>query len=437
MPRFARPAVVALALLLAVGLHADGSPTPTDTTASGTPTTSTTTPATTAAPATDSTATTTTATTPDTGSATTPTTTTASTSTTATTPTTTTTPVTDSTVTTPATPADAATTPSAAPTAAPAPAPVPAPTSADLDAAKARIDALTAQIAELAAKLDKAEGDLAASEKQLAATQSELQSAQDSRAADAAAADKLQSDLIASTDEANTQVAELKTKLADRDQLADQLAALEAEKDRLSSSLDAEREGRFDLAEWPVVLVSGFADAKPRIGSWKLSDTKAVQTNPREFFSRLDIPLEQSGKAFLYRFTARSTGQGWVGLGIHFFASDVKSKRGYGEGRSLLVWLTRDPAVRKTDATWLQLYRSDTDVEMERVLDSKLEQAIDDKLSVEVAYDPASGYVTVAVDGKLAVKYRAWFGIDEGVGVSLRTLGAGASFSDFEVRAAE
>lgn len=297
----------------------------------------------------------------------------------------------------------------------------------DLATALARIDALGAQIKDLGTKLDAAEADLAR-------TQKALDAEREGRAADAQASEALQADLFAAADEANAKTEEFRTKLEERDKLADRLAAVEAERDRLSASLDAERGGRFSLDEWPRVLLSGFAAAAPRIGSWKIGEGTASQTNAREFFSRLDIPFEQSGRAYLYRFSAQSTGTGWVGLGIHFFASGVKSKRGYGEGRSLLVWLTRDPAVRKTDATWLQLYRSDNDVVMERVLDSKLEESIGKRLELEVAYDPSSGYLSVAVDGRLAVRYRAWFGIEEGVGVSLRSLGGGVSFSDFEIR---
>ena len=297
----------------------------------------------------------------------------------------------------------------------------------DLATALAQIDELNARIAELSTKLD-------AAEKDLATTESDLSTERDARTKEAEAAAQIQKQLSGTADEATAEVKDLQAKLAERDKMADNLASLEEEKARLSGALEAERSGRFQLADWPKVLLSGFDGAKPRIGKWKLSETSAAQTDPRQFFSRLDFPLEQGKNPYLYRFDASSTGDGWVGLGIHFFASGVKSKHGYGEGRSLLVWLTRDPAVRKTNATWLQLYRSDNDVVMERVLDSKLEEAIKDKLSIEAAYDPESGYVTVSIDGKLAVKYRAWFGIDEGVGVSLRTLGAGVSFSNFEVR---
>ncbi|MEI6387694.1 MAG: hypothetical protein WCQ50_13740, partial [Spirochaetota bacterium] len=70
---------------------------------------------------------------------------------------------------------------------------------------------------------------------------------------------------------------------------------------------------------------------------------------------------------------------------------------------------------------------------MEKVVDAKLQEAIGKRLDVGISYDPATGYMTVAVNGKVALRYRAWFGIEEGVGVALRTLGAGCTFGDFKV----
>jgi len=300
----------------------------------------------------------------------------------------------------------------------------------ELAQATERIGVLNEQIASLTKELDTAE-------ERLGSVTKDLEAEKAARESDAEAAGALQSDLFATVDTAKTEAEDLKAKLAERDGLADKLASLETEKERLVASLGAEQQGRIDLADWPVVLVSGFDKAKPRIGKWKLSANYAEQLNSKEFFSRLEMPLEQKAKPFLYRFTANSNGDGWVGVGIHFFSSDVKSRRGYGEGRSLLVWFTRDPAVRKTNATWLQLYRSDTDVIMERVLDAKIEEGIGGLLAVEVLYDPASGNLSVTVNGRLAVRYRAWFGIDQGLSVSLRTLGAGGRFTDFEVRTRE
>ncbi len=186
-----------------------------------------------------------------------------------------------------------------------------------------------------------------------------------------------------------------------------------------------------DASRFARRLRSGFDGSSSRLGSWRISGETASQTDPSQYFSRLEMPLAQGEAATLYRFKARSTGDGWVGIGLHLYVEDVKKRRGYGEGKSLLVWFTRDRAARGDDATYLQLYRSDDDVVMERMFDAELSDGIERWRSVEVLYDPAAEYIAVSVDGVLRVVYKTFFGRDSGATVSLRTLGAGGSFSDF------
>ncbi len=186
-----------------------------------------------------------------------------------------------------------------------------------------------------------------------------------------------------------------------------------------------------DSSRFTRSLRSGFDGSVARMGAWKLAGQVASQTDPKQYFSRLEMPLAQGQAATLYRFKARSTGDGWVGVGLHLYVEDVKKRHGYGEGRSLLVWFTRDRAARGDDATYLQLYRSDDDVVMERMFDAELSDGIEAWRTVEVLYDPAAEFIAVSVDGVLRIVYKTFFGRDSGATVSLRTLGAGGSFSDF------
>lgn len=181
-------------------------------------------------------------------------------------------------------------------------------------------------------------------------------------------------------------------------------------------------------------VTSGFAAGEPDIGEWDVSSGRAVQRDSDAFFAKLALPTRQADKPMLYSFRARSLdSEGWVGLGLHFFVSDVELRRGYGMGRSLLVWLTRDPDVYKTRNTYLQLYRSDDDINMGRVLDAVIQEPISGFIDVEILYEPDNQYLTVAVDGEDKIRYRTWFGIDAGVEVAFRTLGA-AEFSNFRMR---
>jgi len=185
------------------------------------------------------------------------------------------------------------------------------------------------------------------------------------------------------------------------------------------------------------VLYSGFQGGDPQLGSWQLRAGTLFQYDPRQFFAKYALPVPQVSRPTLYTMQLRAAGSGWVGVGLHIFASDVQSRKGYGMGRSLLVWLTRDRRYYKNDGTYLQLYRSDDDVNMGRVLDAKIPEAIGDYLKLEVLYEPDKEYITIAVNGQEKVRYKTWFGVDSGVTVALRTLGAGASFRDFDVRTLE
>jgi cell division protein FtsB len=181
-------------------------------------------------------------------------------------------------------------------------------------------------------------------------------------------------------------------------------------------------------------LHSGFGGSTPDVGDWSVRGDRAVQADSDAFFAKLAVPAFQTDRPVLYSFRVRSLdADGWVGVGLHFFVSEVELRRGYGMGRSLLVWFTRDPDVYKTRNTYLQLYRSDDDINMGRVLDAVVEEPISSHLDVEVLYEPDNQYVTIAVGGQDKVRYRTWFGIDSGVEVALRSLGA-AEFSNFRIR---
>jgi cell division protein FtsB len=183
-----------------------------------------------------------------------------------------------------------------------------------------------------------------------------------------------------------------------------------------------------------TVALTGFSKASSKIGNWKVTASKAVQTDVGQYFAQLNLPLVQKNVPMLYSFDAKSNGKGWTGLGLHIYAQD-STKKGYGHGKSLLVWLTRDPDYYRNNRTYLQLYKSDDDISMGRVLDSAIQESISENLHVEVLYQPVEEYLTVSINGVEKIRYKTWFGISTGVEVSLRTLDA-AEFSNLEISTA-
>jgi hypothetical protein len=223
----------------------------------------------------------------------------------------------------------------------------------------------------------------------------------------------------------------LKAKVA---AIEEKLAGLESGRDALYGKLSAFGTLRIDPASFPEVLRTGFSESKSRLGSWKQTGDVLAQTDKKQYFSRLTFPLVQSAKPVLYSFETRTGSKGWVGTGLHLLAEGVKKPKGYGEGKSLLVWLTRDAKVRGNDGSYLQVYRSDSDISMERVLDAKVRERLDGWNRVDVLYEPANEFVVLAVNGTVRAAYRTWFGIGAGVTMSLRTLGEGVQFRNLEVR---
>ncbi len=215
--------------------------------------------------------------------------------------------------------------------------------------------------------------------------------------------------------------------------LEDEIAALKSQRSGLTGAKAVDA-WDFDRSAFSRSLLSGFAGAKPATGKWNVSGGRAAQTNGREYFAKLRLPVQQGRKRTLYSFTAKGGPKGWTGVGLHFFISGKTVRYSYGEGKSLLLWFTRDPASYRDKSTYLQLYRSDGLVQMEQVFSGELSNDMAKPFKVEILYDPAREYVLVAVDGSVRVVYKTFFGIDDGVGVALRTLGPGCEFSDFSVR---
>jgi hypothetical protein len=294
-----------------------------------------------------------------------------------------------------------------------------------------------AEIASLSAKLEEANGiidqlrteslDLKnkeqEAERQVAAAQAMAEASDAERKADEAAASHAD-ELAAEAEKLRARESELESKIA----------TLESGRDQLYGKLASFGTMRIDPTSFPEILRTGFSDSKVRLGTWTLSGDVLSQTNANQYFSRLTFPLVQSSKPVLYTFETRTGGKGWVGTGIHLFADDVKKSKGFGEGKSLLVWLTRDAKVRGNSGTYLQVYRSDSDVSMERVLDAKIKERLDGWNRIDVLYEPANEFIVIAVNGTVRAAYRTYFGIGTGATISLRTLGEGVQFRNLEVR---
>lgn len=198
----------------------------------------------------------------------------------------------------------------------------------------------------------------------------------------------------------------------------------------------SEREGAAaeDSAEKPSseIVLEDFNAAIQALGSWAVESDRAVQKDPKQLFAKLVVPLHQGNSRMRYSFTAQSTGNGWTGLGIHIYRGPAGTHRGYGAGKSILIWVTSDPKHYDRDDNRLEVYRSMDDVNMYRLNSIVIPESIYDANNYAVEMDTKSGTVTVLVNGTERLTTSGFSDFSEGEFIVLRSLDT-AEFQNIKV----
>lgn len=168
------------------------------------------------------------------------------------------------------------------------------------------------------------------------------------------------------------------------------------------------------------------------LGAWNPSGPTLNQTDSTQLFARFAVPAIQANTDLMYTLRAESTDDGWVGYGMHFLADDWSSERGYGFGRSYLVWLTRDERAMRNQRTYVQLYRSYDDVRMELLASVAVEEDIADPIDTSVYVDRSANEISVLVNERHVFSFLDEAIIRGGRVVAMRALGT-VRFHDLEV----
>ena len=95
-------------------------------------------------------------------------------------------------------------------------------------------------------------------------------------------------------------------------------------------------------------------------GTWKVMDGRLVQTDLNEKMAMITIPVTQYGK-MLYQFDfkyLKGAEDNYAGFGIHLCVNNPSKKRSWGNGRSVLGWLTWDPKHYGYPGLFIQVYKS-------------------------------------------------------------------------------
>ena len=187
------------------------------------------------------------------------------------------------------------------------------------------------------------------------------------------------------------------------------------------------------------MLLEGFSSTTALVGTWSIADGVACQNDPEALFAKLSLPLEQGDRVYDYSFTARSEarGRGWVGLGFHVCTTKTSiTTRGFGSGRSLCVWLTRDPVHYRENQTRLQLYRSRDDWNMDLLAEVAVSESIYEDNRFDLRIDSVAGSVSVSLNGSERLAAVDIRNLGQGAFVLFRALDR-ACFSKFKAEAEE
>ena len=167
-------------------------------------------------------------------------------------------------------------------------------------------------------------------------------------------------------------------------------------------------------------------------GSWELSNGELKQTDPQNYFAKYSIPLLQSEREYLYSFRAAGPQEGWIGYGLHLLASEVEEADKYEFGNSYLVWITRDYRHNRTDKTFVELYRSNGEGKMVRLVSKAVYENLSASPTIAVHSNTNENTITVYAEDKEVFSFEDRDMYREGGMVSLRSLGE-TTFSQFTV----
>ncbi|MCD6399383.1 hypothetical protein J7L85_01170 [candidate division WOR-3 bacterium] len=101
-------------------------------------------------------------------------------------------------------------------------------------------------------------------------------------------------------------------------------------------------------------------------GNWQVINGRLVQTDVNEKMAMITIPVHQSGK-ILYQFDfkyVKGAEDDYAGFGIHICVNNPSKKRSWGNGKSVLGWITWDPKHYGYPGLFVQVYKSDSSTDM-------------------------------------------------------------------------
>ena len=102
-------------------------------------------------------------------------------------------------------------------------------------------------------------------------------------------------------------------------------------------------------------------------GTWSVEDGMLKQLDTTDRITHISRMVRQKGTVFyefdVYYLDGLEDRDG--GFGIHILIDEPTGLRSWGQNRSLLLWITYDPIIYGTDHFYLQVYESESAVNMD------------------------------------------------------------------------
>ena len=101
-------------------------------------------------------------------------------------------------------------------------------------------------------------------------------------------------------------------------------------------------------------------------GNWHVKNGLLIQENIKETMAIISFPVKQKGE-MLYQFDLKYIAGGeddYAGFGLHISVDKPAKNRSWGNGKSVLLWLTYDPDQYGYPGFFAQIYTSKNNVKM-------------------------------------------------------------------------
>ncbi|MFW6137944.1 MAG: hypothetical protein ACOC7U_02105 [Spirochaetota bacterium] len=98
----------------------------------------------------------------------------------------------------------------------------------------------------------------------------------------------------------------------------------------------------------------------PVSGNWQIINGQLVQRDTEETMAMITVPVRQSG-TMLYEFDmeyVRGGEDDYAGFGFHICVNNPSKVRSWGNGQSILGWITWDPGHYGPPGAFIQVYES-------------------------------------------------------------------------------